>query len=147
MKKKAYIALPISNTNLEDTKNRALAAKMELSIMGYDVKTPFDLVPDSISDAIYEKEQKLKGIISEQQRQVLQEQVNVLWAKALGKCLEYLVTCDMVYMLTGWPKSKGATVEGLTAELYNIPCYFEPQNSDISIKDLFTSKTLGYVAV
>lgn len=147
MKNRAYTALAISGQNLNQAKSKALKAKKYLESLGYDVKTPFDLVPDRISNRIYELELKLKGIISEQQRSVLQNKVNVLWAEALGICLQYVVTCDLVYLLKGWAKSKGATIEGLTAELYNIPTRSEQTSDDISIKDLFTSKNLGHVAI
>ncbi len=146
MKKEAYVALPISGTNLIETKKRAEEAKAYLIDLGFDVKTPFDLVPDRISDKIYLLEQKLQEVNSVKVSKEIQKQVNVLWAKALGKCLEYLVTCDLVYMLNGWPQSKGASVEGFTADLYNIPTYFESNKTELTIKDILTSKELGRVA-
>lgn len=145
--KRAYIGLGISGQDLTEAKKRAAAAKIYLTGLGYDAKTPFDIVPDSITNKIYDYEQKLNGIIGINKRIQLQEKIDVLWAKALGKCLEYLVTCGLVYLLHGWTKSKGATLEGHTAVLFNIRCETEGSLEDITIKDLTTKKVLGYVAV
>jgi len=145
--KKAYIGLGISGQDLTEAKKKAEAAKVYLTGLGYDAKTPFDIVPNSITDKIYDYEQKLNGINRIDERIRIQKKIDVLWAKAMGKCLEYLVTCGLVYLLHGWTKSKGATIEGHTAVLFNIRCETEGSMEDITIEDLKTKKVLGHVAV
>ncbi len=127
----AYIALPISGTDIKVTEARAKQAQYELEKKGYQVKTPFDIVPDELTRVIALKEKALLCTSSKEHRSKLETDIRRFWAKAMGYCLEYLVNCNLVYVLEGWSKSKGATLEALTAEMYGIKTIYEKTENRI----------------
>ena len=39
---------------------------------------------------------------------------------AMGRCIDLLMTCDVIYLDSGWRKSNGCTLEYTTAKLYGL---------------------------
>lgn len=90
--KKVYISIPISGQDYMAQKAKAYKKAAEISQKGFEVVTPFDVVTDALTP------------------------VN----KAMGKCIEELLTCDIIYLCEGWVKSKGCTVEWVAAQTYGL---------------------------
>ena len=90
MKKKLYISLPISGHDIEEVKHRAALAKKHYSEK-YDVITPFDICTDEAAT----------------------------YANCMGKDIEALLECDVIFLMTGWQKSKGCMAEFYVAQVYN----------------------------
>ena len=92
MKKKAYISIPITGKVYEKQKAAADELKEALQNDGFDVITPFDLCPEQgKSDAYY-----------------------------MGKCIEALIDCNVIFMCEGWQHSKGCKTERFTANEYGL---------------------------
>lgn len=52
--------------------------------------------------------------------------LNLDYATYLRMSIHQILTADMVYMLQGWPESKGATLEHEIAKLLEISIIYEP---------------------
>lgn len=72
-------------------------AAEELRALGWDVVNPVDINPDP----------------------------NTPYAECMRKDIEQLLTCDSIYMLTGWEKSQGATLEHSIALSLEFDIYYE----------------------
>lgn len=55
---------------------------------------------------------------------------NAEWLDCMQKDICALVYCDSIYMLTGWEKSEGATLEHLIASRLGFDVYFEDDDED-----------------
>lgn len=95
-----YICLPINGRRTGTLSEKKLAAKgqadrikTKLEGQGYEVVTPFDVVPaeEDVDDA-----------------------------EALGRCITALRRCGGIYKASGWRFSNGCQVESITASVYNI---------------------------
>lgn len=90
--KKIYVSIPITGENYNDQRNHAFIVATNLAQKGYEVITPFDIVSDCTTP----------------------------YDKAMGKCIEKLLQCDVIYMCIGWEKSKGCKAELQTALVYGL---------------------------
>lgn len=95
MKKKMYISLPISGFDLTAVKLEADGYKQMWEDEDFEVVTPFDLSPDNEKTYAYH----------------------------MGKCIEGLLTCDVVYFAPGWTDSKGCNLEYSAAKIYGKTIY------------------------
>lgn len=53
------------------------------------------------------------------------EQIDGTWADYMDVCLAALRLCDAIYILRGWEKSKGATIEKLYAEEAGFKIFYQ----------------------
>lgn len=53
------------------------------------------------------------------------EQIDGTWADYMDVCLAALRLCDAIYILRGWEKSKGATIEKLYAEGAGLKIFYQ----------------------
>lgn len=97
--KTLYISIPISGHPIVDVKVRAYELKEMLSVEGWEVITPFDVVPDEDVSHIDNSEEK--------------------YAYCMGKDIEKLLLCDAVFFANGYVLSKGCMLEKHAAELFN----------------------------
>jgi len=80
---KVYIAGPI--TGIPDRNRHAFeAAAIYLSRMGYETVSPLEVNPPGSCSS---------------------------WNEAMRRDIPHLVSCDAVYLLPGWEKSRGAQIE------------------------------------
>ena len=90
--KKIYVSIPITGKVYEEQKAKAEAVKKELQAKGNEVITPFEICPEQgKTDAYY-----------------------------MGKCIEALLECDVIYMCDGWKQSKGCRTEHFAALEYGL---------------------------
>lgn len=94
-KKKLYISLPISGFSLNAVALEAESYKLMWEEEGFEVVTPFDLSPDSEKPYSYH----------------------------MGKDIEGLLECDVVYFAPGWVDSKGCNLEYAAAKIYGKTIY------------------------
>lgn len=89
-----YLGGPISGENIPECKIKFAQAKAKLKQLGYNVITPFDVVPEHL--AIDPKK----------------------WGRCMIFCFEAIepTKCTEVIMLEGWPYSWGARMEWQYAE-------------------------------
>jgi len=139
-----YIGLAISGQPIKETKALALSAKMEMTLKGYDVKTPFDVVPRYITEEYESLEILLRSQTNLLRIEEIKNKMKKQWGLAMGYCLGYLITCDVVYLLNGWTNSKGATIEGFTAEIHGIRVMTELVEEEINRRELLNLTILGY---
>lgn len=90
-KKKLYISLPITGLPIDEVKKQAELYK-NLWCKKYEVITPFDINPDQDKTYSY----------------------------YMGKDIEALLECDLIYMSPGWVHSKGCNAEYQIAKIYGI---------------------------
>lgn len=95
-KGKLYVSLPITGRDLVSVKEHAAKVKKVWEKRGYEVVTPFDLVPENI-EGMGEAE---------------------FYAYCMGKCVEALLLCDGIVLCNGWFESKGCRAECDVAEVY-----------------------------
>lgn len=91
--KRIYVSLPISGYDLEDRKQYARLVEMHLveeMPKPLQVITPFTVCPDSDKPYSY----------------------------FMGKDIEALLECDVIYMCKGWQNSKGCMAEFEVARIY-----------------------------
>ena len=88
--KKVYVSIPITGENYNDQRNHAFVIATNLFQRDYDVITPFDVV----------------------------QSLNTPYNVAMGKCIEALLDCDVIYLCKNWQKSKGCLTELQTALVY-----------------------------
>lgn len=87
MTRRAYIAGPI--TGIADLNKPAFyEAHSRLLLMGYDVANPHD---------------------------INKPHPNPTWSEAVRRDIKVMVDCDLVVMLPGWGRSRGACLEWLIA--------------------------------
>lgn len=86
MKKKTYIAGPVSGVDAEEARMRFMAAELRLEGDGFDVVNPVRLCSSSWP-----------------------------WARCMRVCISAMMECDAIYMLKGWKRSRGARLEHFIA--------------------------------
>ena len=91
-KLKFYLSFPITGRELKDVKVYAKRLKMAWEKKGYEVVTPFEVVPED--DASYEY--------------------------CMGKDVEAVLKCDGIIMCKDWFYSKGCRLEYNVAEIYGL---------------------------
>lgn len=92
MKKKVYISLPITGYDIEERKRVADSAKARARAMGCEAITPFDVCPEEGKPYAY----------------------------YMGRDIEALLGCDIIYLCKGWEHSKGCCAEAAIATIYKI---------------------------
>ena len=93
MKQKLYLSIPISGRDYETQKAIAAIHQQKFEQFGYKVVNPFELTPEQgNTDAYY-----------------------------MGRCIEALLTCQVIFMCDGWRESKGCRTEKYAAQQYGIP--------------------------
>lgn len=92
-KKKLYISLPITGHSLDVVKKQAETYK-NIWCKRYEVITPFDVHPNNDGSKPY--------------------------SYYMGKDIEALLECDIIYMSPGWVHSKGCNAEYQVAKIYGI---------------------------
>lgn len=92
-KKKLYISLPITGYPLDERKKMAEVWK-NIWCKKYEVITPFDVHTDNDGSKPY--------------------------SYYMGKDIEALLECDLIYMVPGWVHSKGCNAEYQIAKIYGI---------------------------
>lgn len=98
--KNLYVSLPISGYDLDERKSEAKRIKSKLNFCGLSiikVITPFDVCPEADKPYSY----------------------------YMGKDIEALLECDVVYMCKGWQNSKGCLAEFEVARIYSKEIMFE----------------------
>lgn len=103
--KKLYISIPITGHPIEEVKARANELKEILSVEGWVVVTPFDVVPDEEIAHIPNTVEK--------------------YAYCMGKDIEKILLCDAVFMTEGYINSKGCKLELQAALIYRKTVIFE----------------------
>lgn len=94
---KIYISIPISGYSLIEVKERAKKVKKRLSAEGVEVITPFDVCDEEGKPYEY----------------------------YMGRDVEALLKCDVVYFCEGWQNSKGCMSEFEMARIYGKVLKFE----------------------
>lgn len=88
MSKRVYISGPISGYDLAERKDTFERAAKRFRMQGYLVSNPFNSgVPEEAS-----------------------------WQEHMKADIAMLMQCDIIYMLSGWHTSRGATIERNLAE-------------------------------
>lgn len=113
-KERIYISGQISGLPIDDAIEKFEDAKNRLSDR-YDVIIPFD-----------------NGLSNDEPKE-----------KHLDKDLSIIKQCDAIYMLKGWAKSEGASIEYLYAKYNNKKIYFEETKED----NFFLSVILSYFKI
>lgn len=90
-KKKMYLSLPISGRNLERVKEYAKKIKDKWVKKGFEVVTPFEVVPDD----------------------------NKSYEYCMGKDITALLQCDGIILCHDWFSSKGCRAECSVAQVYS----------------------------
>jgi hypothetical protein len=93
--KRIYISGPISRLK-DNNKQSFINAKNKLLILGYEVKSPFDITESEMTYVEY-----------------------------MRFDIRALTFCDSIYMLNGWQDSKGARLEKLIAEAIGLKILYE----------------------
>ena len=88
---KIYISLPKTGHDIGYCRERAASAKKRVEALGHNAVTPFDVC----------KNQKKP------------------YNWYMGKDIEALLTCDAIYLLSGWSESNGCQLEWRCAEIYS----------------------------
>lgn len=63
------------------------------------------------------------------------------WADCMIEDIQYVVNSDAIFMLRGWEKSKGATVEWIVANALGLEIYYE--DDDVARKPNYPSGADG----
>lgn len=92
MKKRVYISIPITGEDYSHQRFTAQSIAEEYRLMGWEAVTPFDVVPDCTTS----------------------------YNESMGKCIEALLGCDMIFLCEGWQKSKGCMAELQVAMVYGM---------------------------
>lgn len=99
MSKRVYISGPISGYDLTERKEAFEKAAKRFRMQGYLVSNPFN-----------------SGIPAE-----------ASWQEHMRADIAMLMQCDIIYMLSGWNTSRGATIERNLAEELGIKVMLERQ--------------------
>lgn len=97
MKKKVYISIPISGKDITEVKLHLDYVKNRLASDFCEPVTPFDVSPDS----------------------------NASYAEHMGRDIQALLECDVVFFCIGWQNSKGCQAEYEVAKIYGKKMVFE----------------------
>ena len=99
-RKRIYISIPISGHDLEEVKAKArdISERLLCDVFGFkkgrnrpDVITPLDVCPEPGKPYSY----------------------------YMGKDIEALLECDVIFLCEGWQNSKGCMAEFEVAKIYN----------------------------
>lgn len=111
--KKLYISIPITGHPIEDVKARAYELKEMLSVEGWEVITPFDVVPDEEITHIEDPEAK--------------------YAYCMGKDIEALLKCDAVFFANNWEVSNGCMAEKYMSLIYSKFRLYESMGHELNV--------------
>ena len=111
--KKLYISIPITGHPIEGVKSRAYELKEMLSVEGWEVITPFDVVPDEEIAHIEDPVAK--------------------YAYCMGKDIEALLKCDAVFFAKNWKLSKGCLAEKSLSLIYNKLRLYETMGHELNV--------------
>ena len=89
-KLKMYLSFPITGRNIKDVKVYAKRIKKTWEDKGYEVITPFEVVPEDEKPYSY----------------------------CMGKDIEAVLECDGIIMCDDWFMSKGCRTENYVAQVY-----------------------------
>lgn len=89
-KKRMYLSFPITGRDLNQVKEYAESVKRAWVAKGYDVVTPFEVVPDD----------------------------GMPYEYCMGKDIEELLKCDGIILCYDWFGSKGCRAECSVAQVY-----------------------------
>ena len=89
-KLKMYLSFPITGRNIKDVKGYAKRIKKTWEDKGYEVITPFEVVPEDEKPYSY----------------------------CMGKDIEAVLECDGIIMCEDWFMSKGCRTENYVAQVY-----------------------------
>ena len=89
-KLKMYLSFPITGRNIKDVKVYARRIKKTWEDKGYEVITPFEVVPEDEKPYSY----------------------------CMGKDIEAVLECDGIIMCEDWFMSKGCRTENYVAQVY-----------------------------
>lgn len=89
-KKRMYLSFPITGRDLNQVKEYAESVKRAWVAKGYDVVTPFEVVPDD----------------------------GMPYEYCMGKDIEELMKCDGIILCHDWFGSKGCRAECSVAQIY-----------------------------
>lgn len=89
-KLKMYLSFPITGRNIKDVKVYAKRIKKTWEDKGYEVITPFEVVPEDEKPYSY----------------------------CMGKDIEAVLECDGIIMCEDWFMSKGCRTENYVAQVY-----------------------------
>lgn len=103
---KIYISGPISGLPIEVYTKAFKEAEDTLLMEGWEVVNPVTLDHD------HEAASKI-------------ECPKERWAFYMDKCISALLRCDAIYMLKGWEKSKGASVEMSIANAFDFKIIYQ----------------------
>jgi hypothetical protein len=115
-KPRCYIAGPIAG--VPDFRERFAAAVPAVEALGYEVVNPCDIVPvdhEGECPPGYDPGEDASGHTSS--------------ACFMRADLHALLDCDAIYMLPGWSRSRGATVEHAVAVACGIPVLDEKEGN------------------
>lgn len=118
-KPRIYVAGPMRG--LPDLNSKAFNRASDILSLLYDVVNPIDLdIEDGCAwDAdIYSSEEEYLAQLD--------------MAEIIKRDLDALATCQYIYMLDGWDKSKGALAEKATAEWHGITVLYQTDPEDPS---------------
>lgn len=98
--KRIYVSLPISGLDYNAQKRHAMTVAQYLRDRGYFAITPFDINPTP----------------------------TISYNAAMGRCVEILLECDVIYLCKGWESSKGCNAELQVALVYKKEIMVENQD-------------------
>jgi uncharacterized protein YdaT len=99
MKKKVYISIPISGRDIWEQRNRAIEVAQRFYHAGYDVVTPFDIIP-------------------------IGSHIANDYATCMGEDIKELLRCDIIALVDDWESSKGCRAEAQVAAIYGLEARF-----------------------
>lgn len=120
-----YISIPITGHPIEKVKERAERLKKELSVGGWEIITPFDVVPDKNIAHI--------------------EDPQIKYAYCMGKDIEKLLICDAVFFAEGYKDSKGCLLEHAASLIYEKMNLYE--SSGLQINKIYLKRELRMIQV
>lgn len=97
VKKRIYLSLPISGYDLEERRETAMQTEVRLHSLGYDVVSPLGSNWEA-------------GLTTQEYMQ---------------RDLEMLLTCDAIYLMTGWNRSAGCHCELCVATACGLDVWLE----------------------
>lgn len=98
---KIYISIPITGHDYDTQKKKAEKIAALIQMAGHEPVNPFR-IPLPPEEGLTEKEK---------------------YAYYMSCDMEYLLTCDAIYLSQGWQESKGCQLEKAAADIYQLEQY------------------------